>query len=492
MDALKTRLAAHFGSETAALSVLPVTFTRERASRRTRGCRCSRSASSSACSGGRRGIRAPSRAAAATSRSASSRRRRSATACWRRSSSRSRTTRSSVAVDHHRAGDGAFSTRTASGRRTITRRRTCRRSSTCCPTPWRGFMMAGFAAAYMSTVATQLNWGASYLVNDFYKRFLQQGRDGEALRRRVALDDDRALPASSLVTSQLDVGRGRVEVPARDRRRHGPRADSALVLVAHQRVVRDQRDDRVVRRLARLLLTRHAGRWFPAGDPRSDAGSCSITVAREHGRLGGGHVPDAPEPDAVLESFYRRCAPAARAGRRVDAARLRPRVDSRRRARVDELDRRHRRRVRDAVRHRQDRSSARSVPGVIMLAVAAAAFAWIARVVPRRRRRRRPRRASRWRPDCGSERCGLDRWRRTWLEPSMAPHAGVEPGASGRAAIFGICRVRNGLRPLTGGTAMSTTNQPEVVLTVTPVAGDRGQEVHGRRGRVDPSRAGSA
>src|SRR5437762_220053 len=42
------------------------------------------------------------------------------------------------------------------------------------PTPWRGFMMAGFAAAYMSTVGTQLNWGASYLVNDFYKRFINR------------------------------------------------------------------------------------------------------------------------------------------------------------------------------------------------------------------------------------------------------------------------------------------------------------------------------
>src|SRR5215212_10942675 len=39
------------------------------------------------------------------------------------------------------------------------------------PTPWRGFMMAGFAAAYMSTIGTHLNWGASYLVNDVYKRF---------------------------------------------------------------------------------------------------------------------------------------------------------------------------------------------------------------------------------------------------------------------------------------------------------------------------------
>jgi Na+/proline symporter len=41
-------------------------------------------------------------------------------------------------------------------------------------TPWRGVMMAGFAAAYMSTVGTQLNWGASYIVNDFYKRFIRR------------------------------------------------------------------------------------------------------------------------------------------------------------------------------------------------------------------------------------------------------------------------------------------------------------------------------
>jgi solute:Na+ symporter, SSS family len=44
------------------------------------------------------------------------------------------------------------------------------------PTWLRGFMIAGFAAAYMSTIATQLNWGASYVVNDFYRRFVV--RDG--------------------------------------------------------------------------------------------------------------------------------------------------------------------------------------------------------------------------------------------------------------------------------------------------------------------------
>jgi Na+/proline symporter len=43
------------------------------------------------------------------------------------------------------------------------------------PPSLRGLMIAAFAAAYMSTIATQLNWGASYLVNDFYRRFFKPG-----------------------------------------------------------------------------------------------------------------------------------------------------------------------------------------------------------------------------------------------------------------------------------------------------------------------------
>jgi Na+/proline symporter len=38
----------------------------------------------------------------------------------------------------------------------------------------RGLMVAAFAAAFMSTIGTNLNWGASYLVNDFYRRFLRK------------------------------------------------------------------------------------------------------------------------------------------------------------------------------------------------------------------------------------------------------------------------------------------------------------------------------
>jgi len=39
------------------------------------------------------------------------------------------------------------------------------------PASLRGLMLAGFAAAYMSTIGTQINLGASYLLNDVYRRF---------------------------------------------------------------------------------------------------------------------------------------------------------------------------------------------------------------------------------------------------------------------------------------------------------------------------------
>ena len=37
-----------------------------------------------------------------------------------------------------------------------------------------GLMIAVFLAAYMSTISSQLNWGTSYLINDFYRRFIKK------------------------------------------------------------------------------------------------------------------------------------------------------------------------------------------------------------------------------------------------------------------------------------------------------------------------------
>ena len=41
------------------------------------------------------------------------------------------------------------------------------------PAGFMGVMIAGMLAAYISTMSTHLNWGTSYLVHDFYRRFLR-------------------------------------------------------------------------------------------------------------------------------------------------------------------------------------------------------------------------------------------------------------------------------------------------------------------------------
>jgi SSS family solute:Na+ symporter len=43
------------------------------------------------------------------------------------------------------------------------------------PAGFLGLVVAGTLAAYRSTIETHLNWGTSYLVHDFYRRFLRKG-----------------------------------------------------------------------------------------------------------------------------------------------------------------------------------------------------------------------------------------------------------------------------------------------------------------------------
>ncbi|HUU29054.1 MAG TPA: sodium:solute symporter family protein [archaeon] len=45
------------------------------------------------------------------------------------------------------------------------------------PAGLRGLLIAAFFAAYMSTIATQLNLGTSYLINDGYRRFIKKDGD---------------------------------------------------------------------------------------------------------------------------------------------------------------------------------------------------------------------------------------------------------------------------------------------------------------------------
>lgn len=49
------------------------------------------------------------------------------------------------------------------------------------PTGLKGLLLAAFFAAYMSTTASQLNWGTSYIVNDFYRPFINKNANEKQL-----------------------------------------------------------------------------------------------------------------------------------------------------------------------------------------------------------------------------------------------------------------------------------------------------------------------
>lgn len=55
------------------------------------------------------------------------------------------------------------------------------------PVGLRGLLLVTFAAAFMSTISTQTNWGASYLVNDLYRRFVAPGAGERQLLRASRL-----------------------------------------------------------------------------------------------------------------------------------------------------------------------------------------------------------------------------------------------------------------------------------------------------------------
>ena len=71
------------------------------------------------------------------------------------------------------------------------------------PIGFKGLMLASFAAAFMSTVSTQLNWGSSYLINDFYKRFIRKDASPQHYVMAARWATVGLVLAGALVTSQM-------------------------------------------------------------------------------------------------------------------------------------------------------------------------------------------------------------------------------------------------------------------------------------------------
>jgi Na+/proline symporter len=72
------------------------------------------------------------------------------------------------------------------------------------PSGFKGLLLASFAAAFMSTVSTHLNWGSSYIINDFYKRFIKKDASPKHYVRASRWVTVGIVLASALVTSQME------------------------------------------------------------------------------------------------------------------------------------------------------------------------------------------------------------------------------------------------------------------------------------------------
>jgi solute:Na+ symporter, SSS family len=76
------------------------------------------------------------------------------------------------------------------------------------PTGLRGLLLVAFLAAYMSTIATQLNWGTSYLINDVYKRFIKPQATEKQFILVSRIATFALMLVSLLVTTQLSTMEG--------------------------------------------------------------------------------------------------------------------------------------------------------------------------------------------------------------------------------------------------------------------------------------------
>ncbi|MEO1050132.1 MAG: sodium:solute symporter family protein [Bacteroidota bacterium] len=72
------------------------------------------------------------------------------------------------------------------------------------PVGIKGLLLVAFFAAYMSTISTQLNWGTSYLINDFYKRFLNPKANEKQFVMASRVGTILLMIVALIITSMID------------------------------------------------------------------------------------------------------------------------------------------------------------------------------------------------------------------------------------------------------------------------------------------------
>src|SRR3954468_19013176 len=187
---------------------------------------------------------------------------------------------------------------------------------TVCPPALRGIMLAAFAAAYMSTIGTQLNWGASYVVNDFYRRFLRRS----AREREYVLVSQAVTVALMLVSIFVTLHLASIEQAWKLLIVTGAGTGTVLLLrwfwwrINAWSEVSGRAWAAAVSRALQIAL-----KWD--GDkPRDFAYLMLVTVALTTIAWVAVTLVTPPEPAATLHAFYRRVRPHGRGWAPIAAA----------------------------------------------------------------------------------------------------------------------------------------------------------------------------
>ena len=197
------------------------------------------------------------------------------------------------------------------------------------PASLRGLMLAGFAAAYMSTIGTHLNLGASYLINDLYGRFLKpnQTEAHYVAASRLAtvfvaclsaaatfymLTHDKSIADAWKFLLALGAGAGLVFILRWYWWRINAWSEiSAMAAAATISLTLQSRLGLPVVRALHALDSRLLIQPLDADDPHGFAWLMLLTTALTTLVWLTVTLSTKPEPDAVLQTFYDRVQPAA-------------------------------------------------------------------------------------------------------------------------------------------------------------------------------------
>lgn len=184
------------------------------------------------------------------------------------------------------------------------------------PPPLTGLLLASFMAAYMSTISTHLNWGASYLVNDVYLRFVSPAASE---RRRVAV---------SRLTTLLLFGLGAVvtlfltSIEGAWKLLIALGAGTGLVYILRWYWWRINAWSEISAMVASLVISVVLQRGFglDSADPAGFAWLMIVTVALSTVVWVAVTFLTRPVPDETLLAFYRRVRPGGPGWRRIAVA----------------------------------------------------------------------------------------------------------------------------------------------------------------------------